>query len=322
VFASGNYIITADFHSWEIDLANKRYVYRKPEQTIELLQGEMGKTIGFYNYGIFYDSGMPLTFEIAGRYLSNIYYGRSTQWWLLPRHQYSWDKAAATQLHLTNPPEYVNTESSGINRFVGKYCGTDAKGLHYYWTVIPNLHAKTLPRDWYWEFTVRQNATLDNPDKQILLTIFDPWQEKYYFRVLPKGAWRPPYDASEFPAAIHPNGDFYFMDGNLATKTYSLKRLKNDWWTHIGFATQQVGLVTANRVRVRAEPSTTAPILSYAYEMEYARIDAISPKTETINGQTSNWYKVRLTYGRDATNPDIKLKDRIGWVFGAYLDIQ
>jgi len=63
-----------------------------------------------------------------------------------------------------------------------------------------------------------------------------------------------------------------------------------------------------SKVRVRAAPSTSAPILAQLDRDAVVLVLERGATTETIGGLTAPWFKVQLTDGR------------IGWIFSAFLD--
>ena len=71
-----------------------------------------------------------------------------------------------------------------------------------------------------------------------------------------------------------------------------------------------MAVVTDNRVRVRSAANTSGEILGHLYDNEIAWVLERSQKQETIGGQTSYWYKIKMW------------DDREGWVFGAFLSLR
>jgi uncharacterized protein YgiM (DUF1202 family) len=70
------------------------------------------------------------------------------------------------------------------------------------------------------------------------------------------------------------------------------------------------GIINDDHVNVRENPDTNSAVLTQVSKGTPARILDKTAKPETIGGQTTVWYNVRLW---DRTE---------GWIFGAFLDIQ
>lgn len=95
-------------------------------------------------------------------------------------------------------------------------------------------------------------------------------------------------------------GNFYTFKGN------NLYYIGRDW----GFVNVRDGIMNDGGVRVRLHPGTSELILGQVEKGSIVKILEETAEKQTIGGQTASWYKVKLTNGL------------IGWVFGAFVDIQ
>lgn len=295
---AGKYILKpsddGELLSWEVNMEKGSYIYRDQKKTMELLQSGLAEQLGLKepyaslrftsrDYSISKSSNPVVSTDFEG---------------------YSYDEKKLLSFKL---------QENSLHSFYN-FIGTDTRGLYYFSVVSPyvSIPSKSYSKDGEMDNNPG-NATYTNPDKQLVFAIADPWQKKVVFRVLPKGYWNPPANTEHgllgsYPFAIHPDGSIYFFDGDEKTKSFILKRVINDWWQELGFDKKQVGIVNDNRVRIRSTPSTSADILGYVYEMEHALVLEKGTKQETIGGQTSLWYKIKMWDNRE------------GWVFGAFLD--
>lgn len=179
-----------------------------------------------------------------------------------------------------------NTE--GFQDF--EYLGGDDAGLSYYLKITPHPNSEKIRT-----FTAPISVTVG---------VVDTWTRKVVFRILPAGSWNPPRSEKLgllgwFPWAVHPSGDLYFFDADMAKKEYQLKRLKNDWWAELGVDKRKIGRITENHVALRKEPNTTATANGYNYENEFVWVIEESKKNEIVEGKQATWMKVRKVDGRE-----------------------
>lgn len=64
------------------------------------------------------------------------------------------------------------------------------------------------------------------------------------------------------------------------------------------------------RVRVRQSPDLKAPVLGFLLRGERVQVIQMSTFTQTINGETDEWFRV------------VTKKEMEGWVFGAFLEVE
>lgn len=174
------------------------------------------------------------------------------------------------------------------------YWGMDAKGLIYLTTSLPRYQRDTATKD-----------------KTLCFFILDPWKTKAVFKELNTGQTYPPEGVSTgLPLAIAPDGNIYFFDVDLLNRQFVLSRLVNTWWDELDLKNVTTATANDNRIRLRDSPSLNGKVLDFLYENEISRVLETGTKKEIIAGSPAAWYKIQL--------PD----DRVGWVFGAFLDLE
>lgn len=108
-----------------------------------------------------------------------------------------------------------------------------------------------------------------------------------------------------WPTISH-DGDIYYIESSPKEhKLIKIPSLFLDATTN-----EKHGSLNDSDVRLRADPKTTGAILKTLGKGIGVNILDQTKDTQTINGKTAVWLKVRLTDGTE------------GWVFGAFIDVQ
>lgn len=176
----------------------------------------------------------------------------------------------------------------------GQFIGYDSKGLSYYYAT---------------DLLQRLSDPPTMEPFEVIITVIDTWTSTIYFETLPKGSWDPPRRMnadSSYPQmigsyawAVHPDGDIYFFDADTTKKEYQLKRVENTWWKETGADTRNIARIDQNYIPLRTGPSNSAKNDGYNYEREFVWILEQSDTTETVNGKSVPWIRVRKMDGRE-----------------------